>query len=128
MNLNLSNPACLLTCIITGCSTYFPPNSELATVTLSKAGENRTQLEQVIKHYITVDSDPKKLEAEYYLIANMEDKAGYAATDTLQYQLLLDSFFGRAGRSLWVGSLPFNHRQMARFDKYGFAVTYRGAN
>ncbi len=63
----------------------------MATAALDEAGENRTQLEQVIGHYTNIDADPQKQETVYYLIANMEDKAGYAVADTMWYRLLLDS-------------------------------------
>lgn len=73
------------------CHPYCTQNADLAVAVLEDADENRTQLEQVIEHYITVDANPQKLEAAYYLIANMKEPFGYSASDNIQYHLLLDS-------------------------------------
>jgi hypothetical protein len=62
-----------------GTSPYPPDVSE----TLKAAGDNRGQLEQVIRHY-TETGDTLKLEAAYYLIGNMGDHcyATFALEDT----------------------------------------------
>ncbi|WP_289198931.1 discoidin domain-containing protein [Bacteroides acidifaciens] len=73
------------------CTPCIPSNEALTNVILEKSGDNRRQLEQVIGHYTNIDADSQKLEAAYYLIANMEDKVGYVASDSIQYHLLLDS-------------------------------------
>lgn len=76
---------------IPGCAPSVPSNEELAVAVLEKSGANRPQLEQVIAHYQTTDSDPEKLAAAYYLIANLEGNTGYTAWDSVQYRKLLDS-------------------------------------
>lgn len=73
------------------CSPSVPSHSDLAAGVLDKSGDNRAQLEQVLEHYRSGDPDPEKLEAAYYLIANLDGKTGYAARDSAQYSRLLDS-------------------------------------
>jgi hypothetical protein len=58
----------------TGCVIH-PRGVRLA---LSKAGDNRSELKQVLRHYRDV-GDPQKLEAARFLIANMEGH-GYTVT------------------------------------------------
>jgi hypothetical protein len=57
-----------------GCATW-PANVEMS---LAKAGENRAELESVLKHYERL-GDPQKLQAAQFLIANM-DGHGYILT------------------------------------------------
>lgn len=47
---------------------------------LKAAGENKSELKAVLKHYRTVDKDPQKLKAAKYLIANMPGHYSYADT------------------------------------------------
>lgn len=47
---------------------------------LKVAGENKSELKAVLKHYRTVDKDPEKLKAAKYLIANMPGHYSYADT------------------------------------------------
>ena len=47
---------------------------------LKAAGENKSELKAVLKHYRTVDNDPEKLKAAKYLIANMPGHYSYADT------------------------------------------------
>ncbi|MCK4340543.1 MAG: hypothetical protein KAY37_02320 [Phycisphaerae bacterium] len=51
----------------TGCAARWPAKVELA---LSKAGDNRPELERVLKHY-RAEEDPQKLASAQFLIANM---------------------------------------------------------
>lgn len=67
--------------ILTGCGTSpYPPN---VSETLKAAGDNRAELEQVIRHY-SETGDTLKLRAAYFLIGNMGDHcyATYALEDT----------------------------------------------
>ena len=59
----------------TGCIAIHPQGVRLA---LSKAGDNRSELKQVLRHYRD-ETDPQKLEAARFLIANMEGH-GYTLT------------------------------------------------
>jgi len=54
--------------VIRDYSNNYPPGVKAA---LKKAGENRNELEKVIKHY-SEQNDSLKLQAAYYLIENME--------------------------------------------------------
>ena len=47
---------------------------------LKAAGENKSELKAVLKHYRTVDKDPEKLKAAKFLIANMPGHYSYADT------------------------------------------------
>ena len=46
---------------------------------LKYAGENRHELETVLRHYRTVDDDPEKLDAAKYLIGNMPVHYSYSS-------------------------------------------------
>ena len=59
--------------VSTGCVATWPADVKLA---LSKAGHNRPEMEQVLKHYREA-GDSQKLEAAQFLIANM-DGHGYS--------------------------------------------------
>lgn len=47
---------------------------------LKAAGDNKSELKAVLKHYRTIDKDPEKLKAAKYLIANMPGHYSYADT------------------------------------------------
>ena len=47
---------------------------------LKAAGDNKSELKAVLKHYRTEDKDPEKLKAAKYLIANMPAHYSYADT------------------------------------------------
>ena len=47
---------------------------------LKAAGDNKSELKAVLKHYRTEDNDPEKLKAAKYLIANMPAHYSYADT------------------------------------------------
>lgn len=68
--------------LIVGCGASSPYPKDV-TKTLDAAGDNRAELENVLKHY-TESSDTLKLQAAYYLIGNMDDHcyATYALEDT----------------------------------------------
>ncbi|HPX99375.1 MAG TPA: hypothetical protein PK938_05885, partial [Bacteroidaceae bacterium] len=75
---------------------------------LKAAGENRTELEAVLKHYRTVDNDPQKLEAAKYLIANMP--AHYSYRDTAA----INSYYRKALEILGTGPSPDWQRDTLR--------------
>lgn len=81
----------IISLCFSSCTPSVPSNKDLIKVALDKSGNNRSQLEQVLDHYRTADPDSQKLAAAEFLIANMDDKTGYAVRNTVQYQRLLDS-------------------------------------
>lgn len=66
----------------------YPPE---VVETLEKAGDNRTQLEQVLSHYTSLN-DSLTLDAAFYLIANMEGHCyvTYELHDTTDAQINFD--------------------------------------
>ncbi|MDR2286915.1 MAG: discoidin domain-containing protein [Prevotellaceae bacterium] len=56
--------------LFTGCTRYSPEIEDV----LRQAGDNRSQLEKVLKHYSRKPADSLKLRAAEFLIANMPDK------------------------------------------------------
>lgn len=52
---------------------------------LSSAGSNRSELETVLEHYRTVDTNPQKLRAAEFLIENMPAHYSYAGTGIYEY-------------------------------------------
>ncbi len=89
---------------VIGCGTGDPYPPEV-TETLDAAGDNRSELETVLRHYTEV-GDSLKLQAAYFLIGNMrghsyatyglEDTVGarinFSVLDYPDYQTLLSSF------------------------------------
>ncbi|MDR0864782.1 MAG: hypothetical protein LBO74_07610 [Candidatus Symbiothrix sp.] len=59
------------TCLLISCTQHYSP--EIETV-LKQAGNNRSELEQVLKHYSKTPADSLKLKAAEFLIVNMPDK------------------------------------------------------
>ncbi|MBR0036201.1 MAG: hypothetical protein IJP70_01005, partial [Bacteroidales bacterium] len=57
---------------------------------LEKAGENRTELEAVLRHY-SDDTDPRKLEAARFLIRNMQYHYTRTSPEIGRYYGLMDS-------------------------------------
>ena len=53
---------------------------------LNSAGANRRNLESVLEHYRKVDSNPQKLLAAEYLIANMPGHYSYADSSIHEYE------------------------------------------
>ena len=73
--------ALLLTAALTvGCNDISP----IASV-LDSAGSNRSELEAVLDHYKTKDSNPQKLQAAEFLIKNMPAHYSYAGDKIYEY-------------------------------------------
>lgn len=75
---------------------------------LKAAGNNKSELKAVLKHYRTVDKDPEKLKAAKYLIANMP--AHYSYRDTAA----INSYYGQALEILGTGPSPDWQRDTLR--------------
>lgn len=75
---------------------------------LKTAGENCSQLREVLYHYTNVDKDPQKLEAAKYLIMNMP--AHYSYRDTA----LVKQFYNTALEILGTGPSPDWQRDTLR--------------
>ena len=75
---------------------------------LKAAGENKSELKAVLKHYRTVDKDPEKLKAAKYLIANMP--AHYSYRDTVA----INSYYSKALEILGTGPSPDWQRDTLR--------------
>ena len=76
---------------------------------LKAAGENKSQLKAVLKHYRTVDKDPQKLAAAKYLIANMP--AHYSYRDTAA----INRYYSQALEILGTGPSPDWQRDTLRY-------------
>ncbi len=63
------------------------------------AGDNKSELREVLRHYRTADNDPEKLAAARYLIANMP--AHYSYADTAMVSRYYETALGilKSGRS-----------------------------
>lgn len=90
--------------LASGCS----QESRYLKQALKSAGENRPQLEAVLKHYRTVDNDPQKLEAARYLIANMPAHYSYADTAAI------NAYYRQALEILGTGPSPDWQRDTLR--------------
>jgi len=75
---------------------------------LKAAGDNKTELKTVLRHYRTVDRDPEKLSAARYLIANMP--AHYSYRDTAA----INSYYSKALEILGTGPSPDWQRDTLR--------------
>lgn len=75
---------------------------------LKAAGENKSELKAVLKHYRTVDKDPQKLKAAKYLIANMP--AHYSYRDTAA----VNRYYSKALEILGTGLSPDWQRDTLR--------------
>ena len=75
---------------------------------LKAAGNNKSELKAVLKHYRTVDKDPEKLKAAKYLIANMP--AHYSYRDTAA----INSYYSQALEILGTGPSPDWQRDTLR--------------
>jgi hypothetical protein len=67
----MRNTILFLTCFLLACSQHYSPEIESV---LQQAGDNRSELEQVLKHYSESPADSLKLKAAEFLIVNMPDK------------------------------------------------------
>ena len=75
---------------------------------LKAAGENKSELKAVLKHYRTVDKDSEKLKAAKYLIANMP--AHYSYRDTAA----INRYYSKALQILGTGPSPDWQRDTLR--------------
>jgi len=75
---------------------------------LKAAGDNKTELKAVLKHYRTVDKDPQKLKAAKYLITNMP--AHYSYRDTAA----INRYYSQALEFLGTGPSPDWQRDTLR--------------
>lgn len=75
---------------------------------LKAAGDNRSELKTVLRHYRTEDKDPLKLKAAKYLIANMP--AHYSYRDTAA----INSYYSKALEILGTGPSPDWQRDTLR--------------
>ena len=71
---------CGIATIIFGCT-----GQSRLDYALSSAGSNRSELEAVLNHYRTVDTNPQKLRAAEFLIENMPAHYSYAGNEIYQY-------------------------------------------
>jgi len=80
--MNLLKPSALLltTLLSAGCNTR-----TWVSDVLDSAGSNRSELESVLDHYRTVDSNPEKLLAAEFLIKNLPAHYSYAGKEIYQY-------------------------------------------
>ena len=75
---------------------------------LKAAGENKSELKAVLKHYRTVDKDPQKLKAAKYLIANMPAHRSYRDTAAI------NRYYSQALEILGTGPSPDWQRDTLR--------------
>ena len=75
---------------------------------LKAAGENKTELKAVLKHYRSVDKDPQKLDAAKYLIANMPAHFSYRDTAAI------NRYYSKALQILGTGPSPDWQRDTLR--------------
>lgn len=75
---------------------------------LKAAGDNKSELKSVLKHYRTVDKDPQKLSAAKYLITNMPAHYSYRDTSAI------NSYYAKALEILGAGSSPDWQRDTLR--------------
>lgn len=105
--------------MITSCSPYSPEIER----TLRQAGDNRAELEHVLKHFAANESDSLKLRAAEFLIANMQYH-GFVTSQALdKYYRSLDTI-NRLGPTRWkisaeqdslykrLGDVPMNGGQI----------------
>lgn len=83
-------------------------DARLLREAMKAAGNNRTELEQVLEHYRRVDRDEQKLAAAEYLIANMP--AHYSYRDTAA----INSYYRQALEILGTGPSPDWQRDTLR--------------
>ena len=96
--------ALFLLAAFSGCSN----DTKYLYYALKAAGENKSELKAVLKHYRTVDKDPQKLKAAKYLIANMP--AHYSYRDTAA----INRYYGQALEILGTGPSPDWQRDTLR--------------
>lgn len=79
---------------------------------LKAAGDNKSELKAVLKHYRTIDKDPEKLEAAKYLISNMPGHCSYADTT------MANSFYAKARAIMLTKATPEVHRDSIKALSY----------
>lgn len=87
-----------------GCS----KDSQYLRYALNAAGDNKSELQAVLKHYRTVDNDPEKLKAAKYLIANMPAHYSYRDTSAI------NRYYSQALEILGTGPSPDWQRDTLR--------------
>ena len=99
-----------------GCS----KDTQYLRYALNAAGENKSELKAVLRHYRTVDKDPEKLGAAKYIIANMP--AHYSYRDTAA----INSYYRKALEILCTGPSPDWQRDTLRqiSDTQFMGITY----
>lgn len=75
---------------------------------LNVAGDNKSELKAVLRHYRTEDKDPQKLAAAKYLIANMPGHYSYRDT------VAINSYYRKALEILGTGPSPDWQRDTLR--------------
>lgn len=86
---------CLLSLVISAC------NDSRVSSTLKNAGENRRELESVLKHY---ENDPLKLQAARFLLENMDVHYSHGGDAVEKYNEYMDSVFTHCDgdRVFWI--------------------------
>lgn len=103
---------------LTNCASTTFSDEELAKATIQQTTRNRDQLEAVISRFRTSDSlADRKLEAAYYLIANLESKAGYTVRDSSQFDSLLTVLSGLSDPCGWSEQLSTTRRWIDSIEK-----------
>lgn len=97
---------CFLLLLLSACSTRY--NKQLEQV-LIFAGQNRTELEKVLNHY---EHEPLKLEAAKFLIANMQDKYFYDASELDGIKEVVKDAIAETGY--------LNKEQRAKWEHFSF--------
>ena len=88
--------------IIVGCSACRPSVLESA---LERAGENRIELERVLRHYSEEDKDSLKWEAARFLIENMPGHLSIGGDSIGPYYAALNAVFSNDTLRNWQDSL-----------------------
>ena len=92
--------------IIVGCSACRPSVLESA---LERAGENRIELERVLRHYSEEDKDSLKWEAARFLIENMPGHLSIGGDSIGPYYAALNAVFSNDTLRNWQDSLDKIH-------------------
>ena len=73
--------------------------SDPCSAALERAGDNRSELESVIRHYSIVDPDTQKLKAACYLIGDMIDKRSVVPVSAKEYDDIFERLHAFRGRN-----------------------------
>lgn len=107
---------CILVIFLYSCN--LPPKN--VRIILNAAGNNRIELEKVIKHY-KASGDKEKLKAAYFLIGNMDDKYALDGEAVRRYDPIFDVFDSLSRKNLPVpqNSPPVNAKWDSLVKLYG---------